>query len=328
MSEHPRARDISTLEDVRGILDSSDASFVELMDCVSIAKAAGDVVLRRRSAERAFRHVGVGSRGLVEAAEAVVAAFLAGPVTLDGLREPAARASDWLVKNDARFRTAENREWLIKQASLLNEVLLLLGKPDLEDRARLCSRLRKVDRSDLGVEALQEVVSTGEFNTPALVTLGAAYCDLGKFQEAVDILDRVLDVEPTNEYALVALSRALRFSARPARAFDLAMKAFRKRVDEYTVRTMIAAAVAIDNQDLLAQAVAELRVVLANHTEGEQDIYLVLLGADELLEHGQLEPAGRIIEEIARKGVRGQRNSRTYLGIRQRYAEAVSQAVR
>ncbi len=185
-------RRIETVQDVASVLESPAASFTELMECVSVAKAAGEWELRHRAAERAFSETKLEAPAAVtnlsSAAEIVIDNYFKVASSLDDLPRRVKAAEGWLHANRWRLVAVGASDFADEQTQLLAELQVLVSDTEPAARVRLCARLRKVDRSDLGIESVRPVANSERDNVPALTTLGAAYCDMGEFERAERVL--------------------------------------------------------------------------------------------------------------------------------------------
>jgi tetratricopeptide (TPR) repeat protein len=300
-------RRIETVQDVAAVLDSPAASFTELMECVSVAKAAGEWELRHRAAERAFSETRLEAPAAVtnlsSAAEVVIDNYFKVASSLDDLPRRVKAAEGWLHANRSRLDAVGASDFADEQTQLLAELQVLLSDTEPAARVRLCARLRKVDRSDLGIESVRPVANNERDNIPALTTLGAAYCDMGEFERAERVLRAALKVQPADGRARVALSRVLQESGRQYEAFDIAKVAFVAEANKYTAHRLLAAAAAVGDTEAFDQAVAEVERAADSEVEGPPDVYLLLLAAEALIVQGRVGEVTDIVARIASSGV-------------------------
>ncbi len=126
-------RPIETVDDVRHVLESRAASFLELMSCVAVARTAGDWQLRHQAAERAFNETKVASPhatvNLSQAAEVAGARelFAKRAGSLEELPMVSAAAQKWLASSRAKLHKAGATATADEQAELLTELQVLLS---------------------------------------------------------------------------------------------------------------------------------------------------------------------------------------------------------
>jgi len=302
--EEYQPRRVETIDDVVAVLASPKASFTELMECVAVSEVARDWKLRHAAAERAFLETKVEGPAavysLTTSAELVIGTYLKAAASLDDLRPEVAAANNWLGAHRARLDTAGAADFADDQLKLLAELQVLLSSSEDEARVRLCSRLRKVDRSDLGIDAAQPVANADRENVPALTTLGAAHCDMGEFIKAERVLRAALKLR-RDDRVLVALSRVLQESGRPVEALDMAKIAFALHVSKHTAHRLLKAAVSQD-PEAFEEALAEVERAAASDPEKSLDIYLLLLAAEALADEGRFDEVARIVGVILRHG--------------------------
>jgi len=305
-------RRIESIRDALTVVGSAAASFTELMECVAVAKASSDWQLRHRAAERAFAEMKVGTpnaaKHLSGAAEVVIDTFLKSASSLTELPPEVKAAEAWLDAHRPKLEIAGARDFADEKVKLLAQLLVLLSDSEPEAKVRLCSRLRKVDRSDLAIQAARPVANRYRTNVPALTTLGAAYCDMAQYDKAERVLRAALKVQPADARARIALSRVLQESGREYEAFDEAKLAFAGETSTYTAHRLLAAAAAIGNAESFDLAVAEVEAAAERREEGKPDVYLLLLAGEALVEQGRANEVVDIIDRIAAVGspLRGQ----------------------
>jgi tetratricopeptide (TPR) repeat protein len=295
-------RRIETPEDALDVLESPAASFAELMDCVEIAGAAKNWQLRHRAAERAFTETRAGSSGAVaslsRAAEVVIDNYFKLASSLDDLPARIENAGAWLRTHQPELDAAGAGDFTDQKKQLLAEIQVLLSTDEPEARVRLCSRLRKVERSDLGVEAVRPVANSDHDNVAALTTLGAAYCDLQDYPRAERALRAALKSDDAASPASVALSRVLQESGREHEALDVAKLAFDAGPDEYTGHRLLAAAKAVDDSETFDEAVREVERAAQEGPSTTPDLYLLLLAAEAQLELGRTGELESLLDRI------------------------------
>lgn len=305
-SQDQLPRRIETMTDVAAVLESPAASFLEMMDCVRVSEEAGDWKVRHHCAERAFEMVDPEARNAVEslssAAKVVIANYFKAASTLEELRPSLSAATNWLGDRRSRLDQAGGGRFVDDQTNLLAELQVLMSTATPEAKVRLCSKLRKLERSDLGIEAVRQVANDQPPNVRALTTLGAAYCDMGEYAKAERALKAALEVEPRSVQPLVALSRAYQNSGQEYRAFDVAKVAFVQQVDEYTAHRLMAAAAAVKDEDAFNQALDEVKMRAQELDESDVSVYVLLVAAEVCLDKGDLGEVRKIVETIKTAG--------------------------
>lgn len=307
MDEGTEARPIETVRDVVAVLESPAASFTELMECVAVARAAQNWELRHRAAERAFKETKLEApaalASLSGAAEVVIDNYFKVAVSLEDLPQRVEAADAWLRSNRSKLDAAGATTFAAEQTELLSELHVLLSDNEPEARVRLCARLRKVDRSDLGIEAARPVANSERDNIPALTTLGAAYCDMGEYKKAERALRAALRLRRDDGRARVALSRVLQESGRPYEAFDEAKAAFVADANSFTAHRLLAAAAAVGDDDSFEQAMTAVERAVDEDPSGTPDIYLLLLAAEALVEQSRIADVAEIVDRISSIGI-------------------------
>jgi tetratricopeptide (TPR) repeat protein len=277
-------RRIETAEDALNVLRSPAASFTELMECVEVANAAGNWEMRHQAAERAFTETKVTSPSagvsLSRAAEIVIDNYFKLATSLDDLPARIADAGAWIGMHQPDFDAAGASGFASEKKQLLAEIQVLLSTNEPEARVRLCSRLRRVERPDLGVEAVRPVANSERTNSVALTTLGAAYCDLQDYPRAEKALRAAVKVEGDTGLASVALSRVLQESGRRHEALDLAKRAFGVDPDQFSAHRLLSAAKAAEDQEAFDEAIREVEMAAQANPTATPDVYLLLLAAE------------------------------------------------
>ncbi len=300
-------RRIETVDDVVAVLGSPAASFVELLECVMIAGAVGDWRLRHLAAERAFDEVRVDTANarpnMEAAARIVVDNYLKAADSLEDLSYLVEDAEHWVESNRWKFDSARLSEFAEESIQLLAELQLLLSDPEPEAKVRLCSRLRKVDRADLGIEAVRPVANEQRDNVPALTTLGAAYCDVNELEKAERVLRAALAIRPRDTRARIALSRVFQEAGRLYEALDEAGVAFAEDANAYTSHRLLAAASAVGDADAFDQALEEVERAAEASESGPPDVYLLILAAEALKDQGRTDDLAAVLERIAGSGL-------------------------
>jgi tetratricopeptide (TPR) repeat protein len=295
------------VDDVEMILGSSKASFDECLRCVAVSQVAERWDLVERSALRAFTAVDVRrvlDEDLTEAAQHLVSAYLARVPRghLDALRPAVEEARSRVEREAERGHAASVESALMRMEERLREVLVLLSDTEPASYVRLCSRLRKLHRADLGREAATRCLSPNEQDAKALTTRGAAAADEGDYEAALSDLREAWRVEPSS-HAATAAARCLRAVGRLTEALQIAERAVDLEVTSVTVGAYVAAAVAADD----AAALNEAQALLArtDDDEGRDDRghrWAVVVGARTLVRDGQLEPARHALERVLAEG--------------------------
>ena len=296
-------RPISTPVDIELILNSKKQSWLELKKCIAVAKKEGWHELQHRCAEMALA---VASSALYpqvkiprmeEAVEAVVASFFQRPSALVDLGECAREATIWLEETAKTMSTTfPDLEFTLREIKeLLDDILLLVNDGNADSMPRLSSRLRKIERPDLAIEACGVALNIDSKNQAALTSLGAACADLGLFAEAEESLRQALRLDPTDCYCMTALSRALQEQDKIQGALNLAMKAFKIRPDRYTAHRILSLAVERNDSDLFEEAMEIIRNSFDTSND-KSDRYLEVLAAETLFQAGQAIKS----EELAR----------------------------
>jgi len=300
------ARRIETVSDVRAVLDSPAASFTELMDCVSVAKAASEWELRHRAAERAFADVVLetpsAQASLSTAAKVVIDNFFKSARSIDHLASRVTAADRWLQHHRTKLDACGASWFADEQAQLLAEIQVLLSDVEPAAQVRLCARLRKIDRPDLGIEAVRPIANKDRDNVAALTTLGAAYCDIGEYGNAERALRAALRVDPKGGQTRVALSRVLQETNRQVEALHLAKIAFADESNIYTAHRLLAAAAALGDSDAFDEAVTAVELAAETESAGQPDVYLLLLAAEALIDQGKAVELGDIVRRISESG--------------------------
>jgi tetratricopeptide (TPR) repeat protein len=300
-------RSICNINDVESVLSSDKASFVELRECVSIARDKGQWSLCRRSAERALEEIGLVTRSnrmsVLDAARTVVKMILKPVESLDSLPVFVREAQDWLQSKSQDFDAKNIGTELEVERILLSEILVLLSDSASESRIRLCSRLRKVDRSDLGIEVARPVIEIEPRNVAALTTLGAAYCDIGDHASAGSMIQTALLFDPGNIRAQVVMSRICQRTEQPEEAFRFAEEAFDTLPNEYTGRRYLEASTKIGDEEAIRAAVSEVERRAWSNGQEKPDVFLLLLAAEALETTNQLSDLQGVLKKIEMSGV-------------------------
>jgi len=297
-------RQICDLSDVKTILDSARATFVELLECVEVSRQSREWSLCRRSAERAFDcaklDVRATSSDLVLAAKKVVRSILAVAGTVEELPGPIEQAEAWLESRKSDFEKFQVRDSVRDEKQMLSEILVLLGSSDDLSKVMLCSRLRKFERPDLGIEVIKPLIHDGQRNVGALTTAGAAYCDLGAYVQSGLVIERALMIEPENVHAQTVQGRLLQNVGQHDEAFNVARHAFDIEANVHTANRLLEASVRVSDEDGRQMAVEFLQGDSGQKDEGlnTTEIHLLLCAAKRLLELDESFDVREIVERV------------------------------
>lgn len=299
-----RPRQILDLSDVKIVLESDRATLVELLECVDISRRAKEWLLCRQAAERAFDCAKLDVRAtksdLVLAAKKVVRSILAVAETVEALPGPIEQASLWLKEQKGYFEKFQIRDSVRSETQMLSEILVLMGSSDDLAKVKLCSRLRQVERPDLGIEVVGPLIKDGQKNVGALTTAGAAYCDLGAYAQSDQVIERALRIEPGNVHAQTVQGRLLQNLGRHDEAFDVARRAFHIEANVHTANRLLEASVRVSDEEGLQTAVEFLQgePEQINEVENSTESYLLLSAAEKLLELDESFDARHVVERI------------------------------
>lgn len=157
------------------------------------------------------------------------------------------------------------------------EIVLLSLDPTPPNRNKISKLLREIARPDVSIVICHQILDSTRLNYYALTVLCGAYCDLGKYDEAIVVADKALKFSPEDgmRYPLTALIRAhtLKFKAtgdisEVELALEYGHRALSLRMDSYAANAFVAAAVASGDeteikyaQEVLAKAEPQLRKV-------------------------------------------------------------------
>ena len=143
------------------------------------------------------------------------------------------------------------------------EITLLSLDPIPANRNKIGKLLRTIARPDISILVCKQILDATRLNYYSLTVLCGAYCDLQKFDEAIEVADKALKFSPESgrTYPLTALVRAhtLKFKATGdiseiELALEYGHKALALRIDSYAANAFVAAAVASGNADEIAYA--------------------------------------------------------------------------
>ena len=307
----PRGRPIDDVDQARAVVDGDRASFVELMDCAEVGKSAGDYELRKDAAERAV-NLAVGETRQIasvhRAAQHLAAATLGEASDLDDLARYVAALRSRLKRLLVDFPETLQNAKLLELEATISEITLLLTDPDPAAQLRLCSRLRELDRADLGAKAAERGLEVEPRNAALLTTLAAAQLDIGASIDGLATIERAVDVEPENVYALNVYSRALQDNTRLDESLEVARTAFELDANRFTAQRILG--VAAELKDLEAFDAA-LKFVREHQAElsSASDVYVLILAVEALAEANDLARASELFNELEehvnKKGLAG-----------------------
>lgn len=184
-------------------------------------------------------------------------------------QEGLSKLLEFLKKRPRYFESSAD---LIQAAQ---EIVLLALDPIPANRNKISKLLREIARPDISIIICKQILDSTRLNYYALTVLCGAYCDLQKFDEAIEVADKALKFSPESgrTYPLTALVRAhtLKFKAtgdisEVELALEYGHRALSLRIDSYAANAFVAAAVASGNeseinfaQEILAKAEPQLR---------------------------------------------------------------------
>jgi len=297
-----------TIQDVQEVLQYPRVSFLQMMECVEVCRKQKEWVLRRQASRKALS-LAVGSEhpeiGSVSQAATIVAnCFLSEAKTLSQVPKLAEEAHSYLAHRHADETNPVLRVAFSEAERDFAEFVLLVDSSDVISRIKLSSALRKKrERPDLAVEAADLALKEEPSNLAAMVTKGAALCDLERFGDSIDILQQALSIAPEDTFALITLSRAMQENSQVGVSLKLARKAFDLNPESReAARRLLAAAVASSN----ASDIAEARMLLDEVAiaRGDDTKWNVLLAAEIYREEGKLSEALELLKE-AKAGTSG-----------------------
>ncbi len=289
------ARRVETVSDAEAIVSSERAGFAELMDTVRIARQNQRWDLVDQAGERAMQEVlrssTVSIPKVVEAARAIVLARLGRATNLGELPAAIVDAQARLSEIEAKVGPEEGGQSLGDTRYWLEELRLLHSDPTAPSYTQLCSKLRKIDRSDLGAEAAAHALELDPDSVPARTTLSAALIDIGQVHRALAHLRKAWAQEQT-AYVANPYSRALLAEGQPEQAVTMAENAFELDAGEYSARTLLAAAVRAEDRDAIERA----KEFILEHSRGttdedEESAWVGMLAAQALIDAGLLDEA-------------------------------------
>lgn len=302
------ARPITNPEEAWAVLNSPKASFVELMDCAETGRRFNDAQLRRQAAEKSMEEVlnrldnqpGAHQFSIHEAARHVAAATLKAAKNLDDLAPYLARVTSWLSGLNKRIRDLAPDE-IRELETAVSEIALLLTDPNPESQSRLCSRLRKVERSDLGILAAERCLEVEPDNIIALTTKAAAQLDIGAADAAVATASRAVRLAPKGHHARTVLSRAFQETGRPRESLEAAREALDISANKFTAHRVLSAAAALNDADEFKKAL-ELLEDLEKQGRFKDDVLIKILAVEALYEAGDLSTALELFDAVMTKG--------------------------
>lgn len=299
-------RPIDTSAHVHSVLDSPQASFLELMDCVEAAHRLGEWELRHRAAERAFATATEGHREKPEKVEEAALEVLRSMVRmangLDELADSVDVAKTWLAGWVTQVPRLE--AFRAKELQSLDEMLVLLSDDRLPSLVRLSPKLRKLDRADLAVVAARRAVKQEPDNVVALTTLGAGLADIQEHHEARQVLETALRLGPDDSYTVIALSRVVQELGDLHEALALAKRGLELDASEPAAYRLVAAAVAMNDDE----AIADAKQRIEEHVDAPEhaDLWVMALAAEALLDAGRVDDARALFNRLRVNASRGE----------------------
>jgi tetratricopeptide (TPR) repeat protein len=300
--EDARARPITTLADVEVVVASGRATFEEWLDCARIARASAAADLAANCAERTIASVGsrpLGPASLQEAAFIIAWSYLRSANSFEALPPVLAETVSRLRSIAEGYIGAANLE-LTERAEKIAELLLLVGRADCHSYTRLCSKLRQMDRPDLGVVAATRAIALCPSNHAAYTTRGATKVDLDLAQDGLVDLERALELEES-AHALLALARCCLVLGEDSRALSAALRAVELDDSDASYRTLAATAVACEDRAALDIAAAGLDVHTGQRRLIEDDAGLRwtrYVAAETLWEAGRVDIAEAVLDSL------------------------------
>jgi len=295
-----RGRPIEDVDQARHVVDGGKASFVELLECAEIGKSADDWQLRRDAAERAVNLVIGDKRQIASvhlAAQHLAAAMLGEASDLDDLDRYVAAVRRRVQRLLADFPETVRNAKLQELEANLSEITLLLTNPEPAAQVRLCSRLRKLDRPDLGIKAAERGLKVEPENTALLTTLAAAQLDIGASTTGLATIERAIREDRKEYRVLLVQSRALQAVSRPEQSLNVAKEAFELDANEFTAHRILAAAAELRDLDTFEGALQFVRHHQAE-VSAEADLYVLLLATEALLETDDVRRASELFQEV------------------------------
>jgi tetratricopeptide (TPR) repeat protein len=158
-----------------------------------------------------------------------------------------------------------------------HEISLLALNPTTANRNKIAKHLREIARPDIAISICNQILANSRLNYYSLTILCGAYCDLGRFDNAIDAAERALKFTPQPEktYPLNALVRAhtLKFKSSGdlseiERALEYGHQSIDLKLDIYSANAFISAAIASSREvevefarEVLEKAEPQLRKV-------------------------------------------------------------------
>ena len=184
-------------------------------------------------------------------------------------QEGLSKLLEFLKKRPQYFESSAD---LIQSAQ---EIVLLSLDPTPANRNKISKLLREIARPDISIIICKQILDSTRLNYYSMTVLCGAYCDLHRFDEAIEVADKALKFSPEDgkTYPLTALVRAhtLKFKAtgdisEVELALEYGHRALSLRLDSYAANAFVAAAVASGKeteiafaQEVLAKAEPQLR---------------------------------------------------------------------
>jgi len=299
----PRGRPIEDVEQARAVVESEKASFVELMECAEVGKSAANWQLRKDAAERAVNLAVSNSRQIASvhlAARHLAAATLGEASDLDDLARYVAALRSRIKRLLVDFPETVRNAKLLKLEVTISEITVLLTHPEPAAQVRLCSRLRELDRSDLGIKAAERGLRAEPKNAALLTTLAAAQLDIGASTTGLGTIEQAVDVEPKNVYALNVYSRALQENMRLNESLEVAQAAFELDANHFTAQRILGVAAQLKDFAAFDAAFHFVRQYQAELSD-EADVYVLLLAVEALVEADDFDRASALFQELEAK---------------------------
>jgi tetratricopeptide (TPR) repeat protein len=309
MSPDEEARAISTVQDVEAVIRSPRASFEEWLDCASVARAAGRWELVEVCACSALRAVGrraVAPYRLLDAARLVAIAHFRRVSSLRLLKERNSLVHEQLQRLIAGL-PADIKKSTDPVLDELSEISLLVADGSPASWIRLCSRLRRLERPDLGREAADQALQLDHQSAPALTTRAAAALDLEDVEGAMSDLQQAW-VANRSPYVANTYSRAHLMAGELGEATRWARISV--SLDEPASaggwRVLASVAKLTDDADLFDEAVGHLagddpdQLQLFGTDPGRR--WVEVLAARELLRAGQLDATEALVRSVLAEG--------------------------
>ena len=298
------ARRIATEDDIVSVLNSR-ASYIELLDCVRIAKKLNAWHLRRMAAERIvddLNVVGRRSRADIEtAANNIVFSIFAEAKDIDSINSYANKCDDYLRTFEKRYPNLGeiNKRLNAKFKPLIDKLLILVTDDEVHSLIQISSILRQIERSDLAITSSRRALTIDNTNPVAMTTLGAALTDISENQEAMYILTESLKLNPKSVHAILATSRCHQRLGQYKKSISLAKTAFRLQPESLpTALRLISAAVA--SKDSMAFKVAKQVIINEPKSVIKDERWLNVLSGLIFCELGNFSEAEKIYNHVAK----------------------------